>query len=277
MIPRETEGRILLDTKHGVILHDGKATPHEIPIYKGDPEGWDKRPNCPNCGGRMSETVLRGPSYSWYCPADECKDAHAAAFAIQHGKARAADIDTRPEKILPAYGVPAKYLAASLFTFDGSPGIRRAATAWAAEPAGNLYLWGGTGTGKTYLAAAILREYVKGARRTAYFRTVADLIRDIRATFDRDGGGDTEAELLDRYAGYGLLVFDDLGAENSTDFSTSTVLNLIDRRGNGGKATVITSNMTLSEISDRLDPRIASRLSEGQAWHIPGPDRRRAR
>jgi len=184
-----TEGRILLDTKHGVILSNGKAIPHEIPIYEGDPEGWEKRPNCPNCGGRMGETVLGGPSYSWYCPADECKDAHAAAFAVLHGKARAADIDTRPEKILPAYGVPEKYLAASLSAFDGTPGIRRAATAWAAEPAGNLYLWGGTGTGKTYLAAAILREYIKGARRTAYFRTVADLIRDIRATFDRDGGG----------------------------------------------------------------------------------------
>jgi len=189
-----TEGRILLDTKHGVILSNGKAIPHEIPIYEGDPEGWEKRPNCPNCGGRMGETVLGGPSYSWYCPADECKDAHAAAFAVLHGKARAADIDTRPEKILPAYGVPEKYLAASLSAFDGTPGIRRAATAWAAEPAGNLYLWGGTGTGKTYLAAAILREYIKGARRTAYFRTVADLIRDIRATFDRDGGRRGEPE-----------------------------------------------------------------------------------
>jgi len=143
-----TEGRILLDTKHGVILSNGKAIPHEIPIYEGDPEGWEKRPNCPNCGGRMGETVLGGPSYSWYCPADECKDAHAAAFAVLHGKARAADIDTRPEKILPAYGVPEKYLAASLSAFDGTPGIRRAATAWAAEPAGNLYLWGGTGTRK---------------------------------------------------------------------------------------------------------------------------------
>jgi DNA replication protein DnaC len=55
-----------------------------------------------------------------------------------------------------------------------------------------------------------------------------------------------------------LYFLDDLGADQDTQFSANTAYNLLAGREN--KPTIITSNLMLQEIAERLDIRLASRL-----------------
>jgi DNA replication protein DnaC len=74
-----------------------------------------------------------------------------------------------------------------------------------------------------------------------------------------------------------LLVLDDLGAEKTTEFAITTLYIIIDRRIRDAKRTIITTNLSLKEIEDKLDARIASRLSGMQNVKISMPDYRKKR
>jgi hypothetical protein len=70
-----------------------------------------------------------------------------------------------------------------------------------------------------------------------------------------------------------LLVLDDFGAKISPA-AMIQALRIIDRRINHGLRTIITTNLTMSDLS-AMDPRLASRVGSGVAIHFEGPDRRR--
>ena len=57
-----------------------------------------------------------------------------------------------------------------------------------------------------------------------------------------------------------FLVLDDLGAEYATEFSQRQLASMLDQRL--GKWTLITSNLSMAEISD-IDVRIADRMIRG--------------
>lgn len=157
-----------------MILRRGIEIPHTITILRGDgPEGWNLKPSCPDCGAVMFETVHYrpdGPYCVWWCHTPECKAAHTREHQRIHGAERAARIDTEPEKILPIHGIPARYFRAQLDSSDADPRILRAARDWIQDPV-DMYLHGGTGTGKTHLAICLLVEVIRQGGRTAFFRT----------------------------------------------------------------------------------------------------------
>jgi hypothetical protein len=70
-----------------------------------------------------------------------------------------------------------------------------------------------------------------------------------------------------------LVVLDDLGtARDNTAFIADALFNLCNHRA--GKWTVFSTNLKLSEIQQRIDPRVASRLirDENQFVQISAPD-----
>lgn len=148
--------------------------------------------------------------------------------------------------------------------------MRRAVEKWLASPGDGLFITGPVGTGKTHLAAAIVRCRLERGRRAVFYRT-AEFFAAIRESYDRNTG---ERAVVDPLLTTPFLVLDDLGAGSLSDHERRFTLELLDRRGNAFLPTVCTSNWTLAEISQRMDDRIASRLAAFSSIELRGRDRR---
>ena len=151
-------------------------------------------------------------------------------------------------------------------TNDNERAIRIAKDYVRDKPSKSLYFYGGYGTGKTFLAALIAKEFIN-AGKSVMFGDMPDLLDELKSTFD--SAGMTTAELLNRYCDCDLLVMDDVGAGQLTAWNVGITYQIINRRYNENKATLITSNLDLDALKERFKRveefaggRIVSRLSE---------------
>jgi DNA replication protein DnaC len=123
-----------------------------------------------------------------------------------------------------------------------------------------LLMIGQVGSGKSHLAVSIVRDVIAKGYTGLYYNS-PDLLRDIRATFNNEGGM-TEDDLLDEIDGVDLLVLDDLGAENVSGFVLDRFYLIINKRYEGCKPVILTTNLELEELRNRMGERIVSRLIE---------------
>lgn len=101
--------------------------------------------------------------------------------------------------------------------------------------------------------------------RYALFVSVPQLLFDIRQTFNRRRDEEdqlTEKELLDKCLKPPLLILDDLGIETASSWGLLTLYLIINYRYNEDKRTIITSNLSLSQLAERFnDDRLTSRIN----------------
>ena len=119
-------------------------------------------------------------------------------------------------------------------------------------------LWGGLGCGKTHLAIAALNAWIE-RHGTGWFWKAPDFLGWVR---EQAFGGEGWAvdDLLRPYReGAFLLVLDDLGTENPTDWAAEQLYRVLDSRYDFRLPTIITTNQDL----DRLDGRLVSRFRQG--------------
>ena len=132
-------------------------------------------------------------------------------------------------------------------------------------------LYGCCGSGKTVLATCLAREWAKGnikiikcgdeivgINNMPFFTQPLDLLDSIKASWS--DGGLTEAELMEFYSNKGLLVLDDLGVGNWSDWAKGMIYKIINHRYNKELPTIITTNLSLGKLASTIDPRISSRL-----------------
>ena len=138
----------------------------------------------------------------------------------------------------------------------------------------NLLFRGGTGLGKTFLAACIAREVACQGFSVVY-ETAADAAR----TFERERSFRDEQDAAEareqarRMAECDLLILDDLGTETLTDPIRSALYELVNGRLCARRRTVITTNLTAAQTARRYGPQLASRLEgEYQTLTFAGSD-----
>lgn len=118
-----------------------------------------------------------------------------------------------------------------------------------------LVLTGNKGTGKTTLACAILRATAGRHGVRGQFWPVIDLLDRYRRTFDQDRATETVDEVDQQMRRMPLLVLDDYGAHKGTEFAEERLFALIDYRYREGKPLVVTSNVSLMEMQERVRSR----------------------
>lgn len=128
----------------------------------------------------------------------------------------------------------------------------------------SLLIIGNYGTGKSHLAVATTKEFMKNGR-TAIFIQVNKLLTKIKGTWGRKSEI-SEDDLLTLLATVDLLVIDDFGAElteKDTNEQTwkKTIMNqIIDSRV--GRATIFTTNFSIVDLKTLYGEREFSRMIE---------------
>jgi len=138
-----------------------------------------------------------------------------------------------------------------------------------------LMMSGPVGCGKSHLGIAILREIIAKGYSGLYYNS-PDLLRDIRATYSADSGP-TEDTLLEEVSEVDLLLLDDVGAEKVSGFVLDRFYLIVNKRYEGCKPIIVTTNLDEHELRNRLEDRIVSRLKEmcSDSLRFPEEDYRR--
>lgn len=170
------------------------------------------------------------------------------------------------------------FSASSFQDFDESiPGTQLAfeeALSFAGDPTHRwLVLSGPVGVGKTHLAVAIAQHAIEQNSMAAYFAAVPDLMDHLRSSF-APGSEEGYDERFEEIRTAQLLVLDDLGTENATPWAQEKLYQIINHRYVDRLPTVITTNVDIHSIDDR----IASRMLDHRLTtlvEIDAPDYRR--
>lgn len=120
-----------------------------------------------------------------------------------------------------------------------------------------LWLSGSIGTGKTWLAMLVARVAIERGRGVAVY-SVPRLLSEIRRTYD--GEGRTTLELLDQLTSVPLLVLDDAGTERTNPWVLEQLYTIINERWQERRSIVMTTNLDMIQMEERLGERAASRL-----------------
>lgn len=120
----------------------------------------------------------------------------------------------------------------------------------------NLFLWGRCGGGKTHLSTAIARTQSEKGLRVSR-QTVAEFLRNFRAL-----EGFVEQEKIGAFVRIPVLVWDDLGRGNISDFGLDVLCEITDKRLlNYRHGLIVTSNFNPDQLVARFhDDRLVSRL-----------------
>lgn len=145
---------------------------------------------------------------------------------------------------------------------------------FAENPEGWLVLLGVSGCGKTHMAAAIANRALERGH-PVFFIVVPDLLDHLRSTFSPSSEVSYD-ELFEEVRNTPLLILDDLGTQSSTSWALEKLYQIINHRYNLQLPTVITTNLPLQELDERLRTRLSdpclSRLLVLEEHAIPIPE-----
>lgn len=133
------------------------------------------------------------------------------------------------------------------------------ADTYPAQEPRDLVLTGKSGLGKTFLLHAMAQRLIERNASVLLLSAYSFLEIARRSWFEQDGG-------MDDLIGSEILMLDDLGSEPlMQNITIEQLFHLINERQRRGKATVISTNLSIEEIQGRYTERIASRLTDARS------------
>jgi len=202
-----------------------------------------------------------------YCP--KCEEERLAMIEEENARKREARL---------IRDIPPHYRDADLRQFD--PAVIAPVLKWAENPSGFLYVTGKVGAGKTHLACAVKKKLNADGRVSSLVFS-ADMFLALHKSFNskKNAKADKADEdvIIKKYApdsGGDIAIFDDVGAQKVSDYTTDAWYKIIDRRYRNNSPTMFTTNLSPEELDLRLGDRIISRIVSGTVFNFPGDDRR---
>ena len=223
-------------------------------------EAWDKKRACEHCQftvDNVLECEFVDKYYTAYIRGGMC------SLYRQH--IEATEKRRKLQELFDSSGLGKRFKSRTFETFKVSAGTKAAYDACVkfcdtfTSESNGLLLIGSYGCGKTHLVASIIhRMAFKGV--AGLFVVVPDLMAKIRASF---GAEENKAEKIMNAAKKAeILVLDDLGAENATDWVTEQLYLIINYRYEHMLPTIITTNCKGQELEKKLGRRTLSRIAE---------------
>jgi DNA replication protein DnaC len=246
---------------------------------------------CEFCGQTLYHTgivsVLQEKRvYAWMKEPEhcDCKKAQAYWAKVEAKKIAAEEEKKRQEKaeriqrkinkLIRESGIRGRFLNRTFDTFEITKQNRRAYEAakryadnFAAmlpkksggriEPPqvkrNGIFTTGSCGTGKTHLVTAISNQLIsKGI--PVICMTMIDLLARVKQTFDRIDFNNTEADIMKIYEEVPLLVIDDLGSEQPTEWGATKIYAIVNARYEAYMPTIVTTNYAGDELIRRMTP-----------------------
>ena len=122
----------------------------------------------------------------------------------------------------------------------------------------NLFFYGDTGVGKTFLSYCIAKELLDTTHSVIYYSAFDLFDAFARKTFSNSEESQEENDyILD----CDLLIIDDLGTELTNSFVASQFFLCINERILRKKSTIISTNLTLGSFMETYSERVFSRVS----------------
>jgi DNA replication protein DnaC len=119
---------------------------------------------------------------------------------------------------------------------------------------------GSPGTGKTHLATAIGVELWE-KNYTVSYKRLYDLMTEIKSTYNKSEKT-TEIEIINNLVQFDLLILDEIGLKTMSETETALAYQILDKRYEEIKPTIIISNLNEKELSDNIGARTVDRLYE---------------
>ena len=123
----------------------------------------------------------------------------------------------------------------------------------------NLYLYGATGVGKTFLTNCIAKELIDNSYSVIYVSSIRLFEILASSTFKKDNASDY-VDLAENILDCDLLIIDDLGTELINSFTASSLFNCINERHLRRKSVIISTNLSLAELRANYSERVFSRI-----------------
>lgn len=124
---------------------------------------------------------------------------------------------------------------------------------------GNLYFYGTSGTGKTFMASCIANELIRFGKTVMYQSAykLFQLMEDYK--FSKINRDEYEEEYNSVYNS-DLLIIDDLGTEFMTAYTCSVFFDILNTRILNKKSTIISTNLSVGNLAEKYTDRVSSRV-----------------
>ncbi len=122
----------------------------------------------------------------------------------------------------------------------------------------NLFFYGDTGVGKTFLSNCVAKELLDAGKSVIYF--TAFQLFDIlsKGIFEKDADAiAAHQNIFD----CDLLIIDDLGTELTNSFTVSQLFLCVNERILRCRSTIISTNLNMGQVADLYSERTLSRIS----------------
>jgi len=203
----------------------------------------------------------------------QCADEREQAKQKAEEEARQAEMyRERIERMIKSSGIPLRFRGKTFDCFtevNAKAGkhlakVREYADVVASKGhAGRcLIMLGKIGNGKTHLACALIDNTIRKTVNPCRYWTFSELVREVKGSFNK-GATYSEQDVYSEFSKPLLVVLDEVGMQNFTDFEQAVAYEAINARYLAEKPTVLITNLQAKDLPLCVGERVVDRLREG--------------